>query len=222
MAVPVIEEYVAGTDLGTDPIAVTLSSTFNSGLGVVFVITGPRSVSSVPSGWTEATFQSAWATSLNAYAYTKSLVSGDASSSLSFGMSSTYAYSAILALRVSGAGTVDSVAGTFAGSASIVTHQSVTTSAADCLVLRCFLLGTGRSIDSTSGDAGTSYYAKATGEPRIHLYQTSKATAGSTGTATYTLNAGSESTQITLAIAPTVSSVVGPVLFHSHFRSQGW
>jgi hypothetical protein len=218
VSVPVVAAFDDSDTLGNNS---TISYTIPSGwlVGdyvVAFLTHGVRTVSSAPSGWTLIRAQSGDA---NVSAYGKTLVSGDPGSSPTWTLNATsFQNTRILYLRVTGAadtGTIDGDAGAVDGTA-VTSHVSpaVTTTGPDRLILRLFT-SNGQVLTPSSGDTGTEIVAGTT-LPSLAAFRSSLASAGSTGTATYTTALARNFTYITAAIAPASGpSVSIPAIYYA-------
>lgn len=212
MAVPVLVSTDANSTSASSPIAHTIPAGWSAGdLVIALLYTSSRTVTGVPSGWAAADDSTTLAFN-KIYAYWKVLVSGDLGASQSWTLSANPSASRIVFIRITGAHAttpINSSDGTADGSSG-TTHVSpeVTSSVNDCLILRMMVNG-GQATTASSGDTGSKEY-EVTSTPGMSVWESSKATAGGTGTATYTTTANRQFAYITLAIAPAAGASGNP------------
>jgi hypothetical protein len=224
MAVPVVADYLAGSADATSPISVTVPSGWSAG-DLVFALLHSfvRSITSAPSGWTGLDSPQ-YSGAVRSYLYWKILGSGDPGSTLDWATNADPSYGRAVLVKVTGHDTTTPI-NVSAGQADTATNShaspSVTTTASDCLILRFLCIDENNSgWSASSGDTGTNV-ATSTVMPTYTVWKSSLASAGATGTGTYgTSNVAMQ--LFTVAVAPSAGGVAKPVLFHSHFRSQGW
>jgi hypothetical protein len=207
MAVPTYVELSDSGSLGTvSTLTHTVPSGWAAGDLCVAVLTCAtnRTVASAPAGWdlveTPTVGNVAYLT-----VYEKVLEAGDVNAAHSWPLSaSSSATNQVVFLRVTGHHATTPVnvdAGAVDGSA-VTSHVSpaVTTTEPDCLILR--VLCNNSLVTTSSGDTGTEVIQSLS----VRVWRSSKAAAGSTGTATYTTGIVKNVSYVTLAVQPAAGS----------------
>jgi hypothetical protein len=222
MALPVVESVATGGNAtSTNPLSVPLPSGITSGdLLIVFVANNLARTDTIPSGWTRV---AAIGNSNGQFRIYSRISDGTEGSTLSVTLSNTAGFNSV-ALRISGHDetTPVDVSGTNNTSNNVIS-PSVTTTVADCLVFR--MIGIARDRTFTVPSSHTLQGTATTGgQCDISVASIDQSSAGSTGTATWTVGGGSAdfTAHIVAAIAGASGGVVGPVLFHSHYQNMGW
>jgi hypothetical protein len=203
MAVPVVADYLAGSNDTTSPLGITVPGTWSAGdLAFALVHTYTRTVSTPPSGWT-ALNSPQNSGSVNTYLYYKQLVSGDIGATADWTLNANPSLGRVVLVQVTGHDTttpINASVGQSDATANSHTSPAVTTTTGDCLVLRLMAIDEGMTWTASSGDTGTNVVTGST-SPSYSIWKSSKATAGSTGSATYSTN--NFSLQLfTVAVAP--------------------
>jgi hypothetical protein len=216
MAVPT---YVEESDSGSLGTQTTLTHTIPSGwsaddLAIAFVTFAVnRSVSTPASGWTVIGSQQTG--SYRCIAYYKILASGDINAAHSWVLTSSSASNnQIVFIRITGhdATTPINTSANAVDGSNRTTHVSpaVTTTVDDCLIVR--LMASANFLTASSGDTGTQELQNA----NQRIFRSSLATAGSTGTATYTTGVSTNLGYCTIAVAPTSGGGSAKPTYYHH------
>jgi hypothetical protein len=203
MAIPSVIANSAGTVLNGTAPSHTIPAGWSAGdLCIAFVRCGGRTITARPTGW--ANVNEARGAGENIYVEWMKLASGDLGATQTWTLSNT-ADNQVTFFRITGQHAttpIDVTTATSEGSSSAThTSPSVTTTANDCLILRCWSNGS-QLLTASSGDTGTKYYEQ-TSDPGATLFTSSLATAGATGTAVYNTIANRQLNTVTVGIAPT-------------------
>lgn len=224
MAAPVIADIDVSGASSTSPISHTIPAGWSVGdLVIARVVTTNRTVSSTTFPGTQEGFLGS-ITGDRCYIYSRILQAGDLGASFSWTLNANPSNPIIVYLRITGAdGTtpLDDIQVNESGTATTSqVSPSVTTEGVDRLILRVSANG-GQAFTASSGDTGTKYTNR-TASPGYEIWYSSLASAGTTGTATYTIGTARAQNHFTLAIAP-ASGPAGlaiPLVVH-HMRQQG-
>lgn len=213
MAVPTV---AATSDSGAiggtiSTIEHVVPSGWSSGDMVIAQIRTPinRTISAAPDGWN--LLEGPETGGQRHYWYWKFLDIGDPNENQVWTLSTSGSGAQVVMLRIAGnhaSSPIDTSTSGVDGSAG-TSHVSptVTTTADECLILRC--MGSSGTLTASSGDTG-SEVIQAT---NVRIFSSSKSPAGSTGTATYTTVSSVDVTYATIAIAPTAGGdVTAPTL----------
>jgi hypothetical protein len=224
MAVPVVAAVEVGPVDSTSPVSVTVPAGWSVGdLAFAMVHTYNRTVSTPASGWT-AINSPQFSGSVRTYLYWKILVSGDIGAAAGWSLSADPSVGRVTLVQVTGHDPTTPInvsAGQQDDYATSHVSPTVTTTANDCLILR--LMSSDYNPGgwtASSGDTGTSVAAGTTAPP-YSVRKSSLATAGSTGTGTFTTS-NTAMQLFTVAVAPTSGGAAKPVLFHQHYQNMGW
>ena len=211
-AVPTYVELVRNTTTSTSPMTLTIPSGWNTGdLVIAFIYTSTRTISSTSGGWTLLTSETSG--SDDVYAYWKIMDSGDANESQTWTLSANPSSGFVAYFRITGhdpttpINTSNHALDASSGTSHV--SPSVTTTVDNCLILRSALLG-GQTFTASSGDTGTQINND--GTTNYALFQSSKVSNGSTGTATYTTGSSRQLPHMVFAIAPSPSTTRRPNL----------